>query len=98
MTCSDLVHCILLEAAYFRLFYQLHATRALGAYHTRSNVFSVDALDVVFNMVPSPVYEEASRFLMLIALVPEDKFSKIWLVFSVHYPEEIIDLTLVSNI
>ncbi len=77
---SDIVHCVMLEGAYFRTRYQLHATKALVGFRVRLDAFTPEALQAVIDQKIEPCYEDAKRFLSLAMLLPQGNLSTTWYV------------------
>ncbi|KAK5707346.1 hypothetical protein LTR17_020797 [Elasticomyces elasticus] len=76
---SDVVHLIILEAAYFRTLYQLHAARLLGGLGSRPNTLSSDSLRAVVELDDEYCYADARRLLELCALVSGTHISTTWI-------------------
>ena len=75
---SDIVLCVVLEAAYFRMLYQLHACRALGGWREKVDVFSPEALRLVMQLDNRVLVDGARRFLELTVLMPQGNLSVTW--------------------
>ena len=67
---SDQLHLALLEASYFRTVYQLEASRQIGRFTYRKDMFSHVALRSQRYGQQSKVYEDACRLLSLLASLP----------------------------
>ncbi|KAK4898132.1 hypothetical protein LTR27_004139 [Elasticomyces elasticus] len=76
---SDVVHLIILEAAYFRTLYQLHAARLLGGLASRPNTLSSDSLRAIVELDDGYCYTDARRLLELCALVSGTHISTTWI-------------------
>ncbi|KAK5686030.1 hypothetical protein LTS10_002144 [Elasticomyces elasticus] len=76
---SDVVHLIILEAAYFRTLYQLHAARLLGGLASRPNTLSSDSLRAIVELDDGYCYTDAKRLLELCALVSGTHISTTWI-------------------
>lgn len=75
---SDIILCVVVEAAYFRAFYQLHAARTLCDWKEKVNVFSPEALQLIMRLDNRPLMDEALRFLRLTVLMPQGNLSTTW--------------------
>jgi hypothetical protein len=69
---SDLLHLAMLEASYFRTVYQLEASRQVGRFTYRQDMFSHIALRSQRHHQQSAVFEDAGRLLSLLASLPAD--------------------------
>ncbi|KAK4960415.1 hypothetical protein LTR10_003310 [Elasticomyces elasticus] len=76
---SDVVHLIILEAAYFRTLYQLHAARLLGGLGSRLDTLSSDSLRAIVELDDGYCYTDARRLLELCALVSGTHISTTWI-------------------
>ncbi|KAK3646833.1 hypothetical protein LTR56_008320 [Elasticomyces elasticus] len=76
---SDVVHLIILEAAYFRTLYQLHAARLLGGLGSRLDTLSSDSLRAIVKLDDGYCYVDAKRLLELCALVSGTHISTTWI-------------------
>lgn len=77
---SEIVLCVVLEAAYFRTLYQLHSVRALNGYRERTDVFSPGALRLVMRAQHVSCSDDARRLLRLTAMMPQGNLSTTWYV------------------
>lgn len=75
---SDIIHSVVLEAAYFRTLYQLRATNALAGFGTRIDVFAPKALQSMVELGTAPCHGDAKRFLKLVVLMPQGNLSTTW--------------------
>ena len=75
---SDIIHSIMLEGAYFRTLYQLHATNALVGFSAKFDAFAPEALQSMIDLGIVPCHCDAERFLRLVALVPQGNLSTTW--------------------
>ncbi|KAF2872182.1 hypothetical protein BDV95DRAFT_606739 [Massariosphaeria phaeospora] len=76
---SDLVHVLSLEAAYFATVFRIQADIDLGM-DTRVNPFSTDALVRLADRKEHAVYEQAKRFLSLLAVGPQGEVGIFWTI------------------
>jgi hypothetical protein len=75
---SDIVHSIILEGAYFRTLYQLHATNALVGFAAKIDAFASEALEAMMELRSTPCYDDAARFLKLAVLLPQGNTCTTW--------------------
>lgn len=75
---SDVVLCIVLEAAYFRTLYLLQARRALQAFKEKQDVFNQASLRSMMQVSSETCVNEARRFLQLSMLMPQGNVSTTW--------------------
>lgn len=75
---SDIILCIVLEAAYFRAAYQMHTSRALGSWKEKSDVFDVEVLRLGLQLDRGLLLEDALWFLGLATLMPQGNVSTTW--------------------
>ncbi|KAJ4366802.1 hypothetical protein N0V83_007327 [Neocucurbitaria cava] len=75
---SDVVHSVILEASYFATLYQLHASKVLGAFRSRVDVFSPDGLRSAAGKISHEIFADAHRLLEFASLVPLGDVSVTW--------------------
>ena len=75
---SDIIHSIMLEAAYFRALYQLRATNILNGFRAKLDAFSPEALQSIIGIGLTPCYIDAQRFLKLAMISPQGNLSTTW--------------------
>lgn len=75
---SDVVHSVILEASYFATLYQLHASKALGAFVSRVDVFSSDGLRSAAGQISHEIFADAHCLLEFASLVPLGDVSVTW--------------------
>jgi hypothetical protein len=68
----DLLHLATLEAAYFRTLYQLLAAQQTASFTYRQDLFSHITLRAQRHARPSAFYDDATRLLSLLALLPAE--------------------------
>ena len=75
---SDMVHIVILEAAYFGTLYQLHTASAARTFTHRLDVFSQDGLKAAADLVCFDIYVDAQRLLTMATLVPQGNMPVTW--------------------
>lgn len=75
---SDIVHCIMLEAAYFRSVYQFHAMESLVQFTEKIDVFIPEILGAMMGVTAPQCHAVARRLLKLISLLPQGNLSTTW--------------------
>lgn len=75
---SDIVHCVMLEAAYFRTVYQFYAMDALVHFTEKIDVFTPEALEAMMGFNAAQCHKVARRLLKLISLLPQGNLATTW--------------------
>lgn len=75
---SEILHCVILESSYFETLYRLHASKTLGAFTHRLDVFSNTSLKSASARIHFDIFTDAQKLLQMSGLIPQGNLSVTW--------------------